>query len=137
MEIWLSINNREQVIRLPVLPSELSINDPQNNETFNTISQGDIKLIGLEGLQSFLIQSFFPVNDYYFVKDRQYSGMEYIDMLRAWKKRRVPIRVIIPDMNINLAMSIEDITYSMKDGTGDIYYRLSLEEFKFIQLKRV
>ncbi|WP_018923867.1 phage baseplate protein [Salsuginibacillus kocurii] len=137
MNIYLSINNREQVIKLPVLPSELSISDPQNNENFDSIEKGEMKLIGKSGLKSFDIQSFFPANDYYFVRDRAYSGIEYIELLEEWKERRVPIRVVIDEMNINLPMAIEELTYSSEDGTKDIYYTLSLEQFRFVFAERV
>lgn len=46
MDIYLSVNNREQVICLPVLPAEFTITKPQKNEVFETVNHGELKLIG-------------------------------------------------------------------------------------------
>lgn len=134
MDIFLSINNREQVIQLPIVPSEFKIPSPMNNETYTTVNQGDIKLIGQRGLRSITIESFFPKSHYSFSRNKAYSGWEYVEIIESWIDRRVPIRLIITDTPINLAMTIENFEYGPQDGTGDIYYTLELEEFKFIRL---
>ncbi|MTI57489.1 hypothetical protein [Geosporobacter ferrireducens] len=134
MDIYLSINNREQLITLPVLPTEFRIQSGMKNDTYDTISQGEIKLIGMETLKSISIQSFFPSKDYSFLKDRAYKGWEYVNMLEAWKTRRVPIRLVISDTPVNMACTIESFEYGLQDGSGDIYYTLTLSEFKFIEL---
>ena len=134
MDIFLSINNREQVMQLPVLPKEFKIRTGMKNENYDTISQGEIKLIGLPALASIALESFFPVKDYPFLRDRTYSGWECVEMIEAWKVRRVPIRLIITDTPINMACSIETFEYGPQDGSGDIYYTLELSEFKFVNL---
>ncbi|MDN4093578.1 hypothetical protein QYF48_12205 [Brevibacillus agri] len=135
IDIYLSINNREQVLKLPVLPSELSIPSPVNNETYNTIGQGDIKLIGQRGLKTITIESFFPSKDYPFLRDRTYRGWEYVDIIESWIDRRIPIRLIITDTPINIPCVIESFEYGL-DRSGDIFYTLSLSEFRFIQLEQ-
>ena len=64
MDIYLSVNNREQVICLPVLPAEFTISKPQKNEVFETVTQGELKLIG-RGPKSITISS-FSIRDYPF-----------------------------------------------------------------------
>ena len=132
VDIYLSINNRERVIKLPVVPSNFKIRSPQNNEIMETVSQGDLKLIGLKGLKSLTISSFFPMKNYPFLRDRSLKGWEYVKQIENWKDRRVPIRLIIPKTPINIAMAIEDFEYGPQDGSGDIYYDLTLEEFRFV-----
>ncbi len=136
IDVFLSINNREEIIQLPVVPEEFTLQLPHKNEAYETISQGDIKLIGMAGLKSLTIQSFFPVRDYPFLRDRGYLGWEYVERLQEWMDRRLPIRLIITGTPINMACSIESFTYGVANGSGDIYYTLTLEEFKFIQLNR-
>ena len=136
MDIFLSINNREQVIKLPVLPTEFKIQSGMKNESYDTISQGEIKLISMEALKSIAIQSFFPNKDYSFSRDRKYRGWQYVEMLEEWKSRRVPIRLTITESPINMACTIEAFEYGIQDGTEDIYYTLTLSEFKFIDLSR-
>ena len=45
MDIYLSVNNRAEVLRLPVLPPEFTVSKGRNNEVFDTVSQGQLKLI--------------------------------------------------------------------------------------------
>lgn len=135
MDIFLSINNREQVIQLPIVPAEFKVQSPFSNEVFSTISQGDIKLIGQRGLKSITLDSFFPVKDYPFLRDRTYKGWEYVKIIEAWRRRRVPIRLIITGTPMNIAMVIDNFEYGVQDGSGDVYYSLSLSEFKFIILE--
>lgn len=134
MDIFLSINNRKQVIQLPIIPKEFKIQNPMNNETFTTISQGDLKMIGKRGLKSLTIETFFPSKDYQFLKSRKYFGWEYVNIIESWIDKRIPIRLIITDTPINMAMTIESFEYGVQDGSGDIYYSLQLSEFRFIKL---
>lgn len=136
MDIFLSINNREQVIQLPVIPKQFRIPSPVNNETETTINQGDIKLIGTRGLKAITIDSFFPSKDYPFSRDKSYYGWEYVEIIESWIDRRIPIRLIITNTPINLAMTIDNFQYGPQDGSGDVYYSLALSEFKFIKLEQ-
>lgn len=134
MDIYLSINNREEVIRLPVIPVEFSVSSPHNNETFSTITQGDIKLIGLRGLMSVAFESFFPARNYPFVRDRSYSAWEYVEKIEQWRIRRMPVRLVITDTSINMPVTIDSFEYGLKDKTGDVYYSIGLSEFKFVEV---
>ena len=132
MDIFLSVNNREEVLCLPVLPSEFTITKPQKNDTFETVSQGDLKLIGTVGLKGITINSFFPVRDYTFLKDRTYKGFGYVYVIDTWISRKLPIRLIITDTPINMVCCVDDFQYTIKKD-GDLYYTLTLSEFKLIQ----
>lgn len=137
MNIFLSINNREQVIKLPVLPAEFKIQSSMKNETYDVISQGEIKLIGMPALKSIALESFFPNKKYSFSRNNEYRGWQYVEAIEKWKSRRVPIRLIISEASrdiINMPCTIESFEYGVQDGTGDIYYTLTLSEFKFINL---
>ncbi|PIJ97858.1 hypothetical protein [Lysinibacillus sphaericus] len=136
MDIFLSINNREQVIQLPIVPSEFKIASPLNHETYTTINQGDIKLIGQRGLKSLTIDSFFPSKVYPFSRNNKYFGWEYYEIIQSWIDRRVPIRLIISNTPINIPVVIDNFEAGVKDGSGDVYYSLALSEFKFINLNK-
>lgn len=137
MDIYLSINNREQVIQLPILPSEFEITSPQKHETFETINQGDLKLIGPDGLKSITIDTFFPKKPYAFSRVKNKKGWEYVKTIEAWRKREIPMRLTITGTPINMAVVIDNFDYGVRDGSGDIYYTLSLSEYKLIYLKKV
>lgn len=135
MDIFLSINHREQVIQLPIIPSEFKIPSPVNNEKFTTVNQGDLQAIGLRGLRTLTINSFFPSKDYPFLRSRAYMGWEYIEMIENWIDRRLPIRLIITNTPINMLVAIDSFEYGPQDGSGDINYTLSLSQFREIILK--
>ena len=134
MDYYLSFNNNEERLRLPVLPSSFEVTIPHQNTTVNITELGEINLIGKTGLASMVIQSFFPNQDYPFCL---YSGYpkpyECIKLLLKWKESGRPIRVIVTETPINYAMSIESLSYSEVDGTGDVYFTLELKEYKFIK----
>ena len=133
MEYYLSFNNNEERIRLPVLPSSFEVTVPHQNTTVNITNLGEINLIGKTGLMSMSIESFFPNQEYSFCLYNSFSKpYEYIKQLLKWKNSGKPIRVIVTNTPINYAMAIESLTYSEVDGTGDVYFSLELKEYKFI-----
>lgn len=135
MDIFLSINNREEVIQLPMIPESFQVEYGNNNQVFTTISKGELNLIGNQGLKSLSIDSFFPNRDYSYAKSRAYSGDEFVETIEAWNKRRVPIRIVITNSEgreiINLAVAIESFNYGY-DKAGDVLYSLALKEFRML-----
>jgi hypothetical protein len=138
MDIYLSTNDRKQLIKLPILPSEFTISSPSQNETYTTITQGDIKLIGPAGLKAISLQTFFPYHRYSFSRDSTISAWKMVGMIENWKALKIPIRLVIVDPNplVNMLCAIENFEYGLKDGSKDVYYTLSLSEFKMVPLTK-
>lgn len=133
MDYYLSFNNNEERIRLPVIPSSFEVSIPHQNTTVNITEIGEINLIGKTGLMNMTIESFFPNQQYNFCLYKDFQRpYEYIKQLLKWKESGKPIRVIVTGTPINYAMAIENLTYSEVDGTGDVYFSLELKEYKFI-----
>ena len=78
MDIYLSVNNRADILKIPVLPSQFTISKPQSTETFETVSHGELMLIGSPKLKSISISSFFPIRDYPYLRDKSMKGWEYV-----------------------------------------------------------
>ena len=131
MDIYLSVNNREQVLRLPVLPAEFSVAKPQANVVFETVEQGQLKLIGTTNLKTISWSSFFPSKDYPFLKDRSDKAFGYLYTIDTWIQQKLPIRLVITDTPINMACCVDDFSYSIKKD-GDLYYSITLSEFKLV-----
>ncbi len=55
MDIYLSINNRADILQIPVLPAEYTISKPQGLQTFETVSKGDLQFIGTPKLSNMFI----------------------------------------------------------------------------------
>ena len=45
MDIYLSVNNRADILKIPVLPPSFTISKPQSLTAFETVSQGELQLI--------------------------------------------------------------------------------------------
>ena len=134
MDYYLSFNNNEERIRLPVIPSSFEVNIPHQNTTINIVNLGEINLIGKTGLMNMTIESFFPNQQYNFCLYKDFKEpYEYIKQLLKWKNSGKPIRVVVTGTPINYAMAIENIVYSEIDGTGDVYFTLELKEYRFIK----
>ena len=110
MDIYLSVNNREQVIRLPVLPAEFSVAKPQSNTVFETVAHGQLKLIGTPNLKSISWSSFFPSKDYPFLKDRTDKAFGYLYTIDTWIQQKLPIRLVITDTPINMVCCVDDFS---------------------------
>jgi hypothetical protein len=137
VEIFISINNNEEVIQLPTSPESYGIDSPWKNETFEGMKI-ELNLIGLRGLKTIEISSFFPIRDYPFIRNRDMWGKEYVEAIERWRDRRVPIRLIIVSddphvMGVNMPVTIDNFEHKTKQD-GDIYYTLSFKEFAFVKV---
>ena len=61
LDFYLSINNSEEVIHIPVTPSEFTVSSSQGTETFETANYGWIKIIGNPELKTVSWSSFLPM----------------------------------------------------------------------------
>lgn len=127
MEVWLKQGKEE--LRLPVLPSSYDMSYTHNNTEVNITNFGTVNLIGNRNLATAELESFFPNKNYNFV---QYKGFPEpnacVELINKWMQ--APVRYIVTGTKIDLLMSIEEFTYKEQDGTGDIYYTLSLKQYK-------
>lgn len=140
IKVFISINNNAEVMQLPVPPSEYKVPSPYQNEQTNGLRQM-INRIGLRGLKTVEISSFFPIkgHNYPFLQNRARWGMDYVEIIERWRSMRFPIRLVIVDLagknNVNMPVSIDNFEYSVKQD-GDIYYTLQMTEFPLITIKR-
>lgn len=136
MDIYLSINNREKVIRLPVLPAEFNIQSPGQNESYQTITSKEITLINEVGLKSIGFSSFFPSRKLTYSKENSMFGWDFVKEIEMMRDRRIPFRLIITETPINMPVTIESFEYGLKAGAKDINYSIEFKEFRFIQVKK-
>lgn len=130
MEIWL--NNGNDKIRFPVLPSSFKIGTSQNNTSENVHRKGEINLLGERNLETVELSSFFPAQEYDFC---QYKGFNtnpytYINKIKDWKQNKItPTLVITGRADFNKYISIESLEYGEEDGSGDAAFTISLKEY--------
>lgn len=88
-------------------------------------------LMGSPKLKSISISSFFPVRDYPYLRDTSMKGWEYVYKIDTWIAQKLPIRLIITDTPINMAVAVKNFEYTIKTD-GDLWYKLDLEEFNLL-----
>ncbi|MFD3272470.1 LysM peptidoglycan-binding domain-containing protein [Paenibacillus dendritiformis] len=141
--IFLSINNQEQVMELPVNPPQLQVSESGNLSSFDIIGLGEVNAIQPMKLADLQFSSLFPAGPAPYVHvppERLLQPKDYVEMLRGWMKRQRPIRFVLtsPSMRINLAMVIEKFTWSESSGSvGDIDYELGLKEYRFFHAHKM
>lgn len=132
MDIVLSINNLEKVINFPVLPSEFTIQSPEQNETYQTIGIGEVNLIGDKGLKGISFSSFFPEKALTYSKNSEMFGWEFVNIIEELRDRKLPFRLVITETPINMPVTIDNFEYGLKAGRKDIQYSIEFKEFRFM-----
>lgn len=135
--IELSANNRQEVIELPINPPTVEFTEKQLNQTITLLNIGEANLKGERGLKYTKLSSFFPSDKSPFYKNAEFLPGKYVSMLQEWKTSGTIVRLIITDMKINLAMLIDEFDFSMKEGDDDIYYTVSLSEYRTLNVPSV
>ena len=129
--IILKIDENEK-LTLPVTPNKYTVTTSQNNKTFDILDSGEILIFGNIKLKKLKFSCFFPalLHNYPFVVGDKKEPAECVDLLTKWKDSGTPVRVIITDSPVNLAMAIDGFDFKEKDGSRDIYYSLELSEYR-------
>lgn len=138
MEFWLSYNNFEEKIQLPVNPSKFRIRTGNKNTVVDIEGLGELNLIGGELLAELELASFFPAK---YAPYCAYRGLpnpyDAVELIEKWRKTKQPIRLIITDTPVNMACAIESFEWGERGGTRDVNYTLLLKEYRFIEVKQV
>ena len=136
LEIYLKEND-SNMIRFPVTPSEVSCETSANISTESVNDLGNVSLFSGVELRSIPINSFFPNRQYSFCT---YSNVEppyeFVSKIEKWQNEGKKLRYIVSDGYTNIPVMINSFTYREQDGTGDVYFDLSLIEYKEIKLNK-
>lgn len=123
---------KDTAIKIPVLPSEIMITHPSNNQTENILSSGDITIIKEVKQGEITIESFFPYYPDWYVKTKDdfldnVFYVRYIDQIILDKN---PVRFIATGINWNVLMSIENFEHGYEGCSKDIKYTLTLKQYR-------
>ena len=153
MNLWNTVNNiasialggtsqRKQFIMtcegerltLPVTPVEYNVRTKQLNKVIDVIDFGEALLFGNAGLYEMSFSCFFPrlYHEYSSIISGDYDrdAADLCALIDKWKRAKKPVRVIITDSPINHMFGIMAFEYEEKDGSRDIYYDMTLREYK-------
>lgn len=135
--IYLSFNNNEELIKLPVLPAELKVQEGSDNKKSEVLKIGEITQIKLPPQFSIQFDSVFPSNWYpgcNVLESELRSPYDYVSIIKRWKKTLKPIRFVFvgSTIDINSPVTIETFDVSEKGGdVGSWYYKMLLREYRF------
>ena len=131
MDIIFSSEDRKEILQLPIIPEELEVTFPHNNEVFSTVDGGDISLIGRPALKSITLNSWFPMKEYSFAKS-PILAPEAKEYFVKFKRERKPIRIVIINKVgytfHNELYAIEEFNFGY-DRVGDMTYTLKLTQY--------
>ena len=128
MEMW--INNGNDKIRFPILPSSFKITTSNQNTSENVHRKGEVNLLGERNLKTIEISSFFPAHEYPFAQYQGYSTnpYSYVQKIEKWKDDKITPVFIITGV-FDKTVSIESFEYGEEDSTGDVAFTLNLKEY--------
>ncbi|CZR83081.1 TPA: LysM peptidoglycan-binding domain-containing protein [Clostridioides difficile] len=136
MEMW--IRQANDTFRFPVFPSSFEINSKAIVNTSNVLKTGEIAVFGGVGLRTTEISGFFPRNEASYCDYTSFpSPYDCVNKIQRWMNEGFILRFTITETNINFECIITDFQYEEKDCTGDVYFTLSLKEYKRIQIPKV
>lgn len=136
MEFWLKKSNSDKIM-LPVNPESFAFTEKHNNTSVNVNSIGEVNLLGKRDLKTGTISSHFPKRDRNYANNSgRQAPYTYINKLLSWKSSGKPVQLIITGTKINFQVTIETLKYGEQDGTGDVYYDLTLKEYRAIEIKK-
>lgn len=134
-EFWLNDEANGIKMRLPVTPAEFTVSLGNKIETVNVTEVGDVNIAGTSSLMSIQLSSFFPGRNYGFAVSSMSvsTAYDYIRYFKNWKEGRNVLHFVIPD-NVDVPVLLEEISYGERDASGDVYYTLSLREYRQLKL---
>lgn len=136
MEFWLKKSNSDKFM-LPVNPESFAFTEKHNNTSVNVNSIGEVNLLGKRDLKTGTISSHFPKRDRNYANNSgRQAPYTYINKLLSWKSSGKPIQLIITGTKINFQVTIETLKYGEQDGTGDVYYDLTLKEYRAVEIQK-
>lgn len=131
IKIFLSYNNNEKIVQLPVVPDTLpEILQDLENDTITTHTK-TLTLLGNKKPRSFSLSLFLPTSDYDFCKG---NGKEVIELLEYVTENKIPARLVITDNLselLNMAISVKSYKHNY-DTVGNIRATIDCTEYEFL-----
>ena len=136
MEIYLGTDDDK--IRFPVVPSSIGVNRSNNIDTQSVLKLGEVPIFNGTSLKTIELTSFFPNQEYSFC---DYTGFmkpyQFSEKIQKWMYEGKPLRIIVTDSPTNMQCLIQQFDTVEQDGTRDLYFNLSLLEYRPIQVPNV
>ncbi len=131
MDIFISWNDEQNILQLPILPEAFEITGAQNNTTVDIYDLGEINLKGNRGLYSISISSFFPAQEYMFRHGDFNDPYEYYcKQIAQLYETNTTVHLVVTGTDINLFCTIESFTHGESGASRDVRYTLAFKEYR-------
>lgn len=129
MNIWFSVDNNKEVLKLPYVFPDVMIGSQLNVQNFETAGGKILTLIGKEGLRTMTIESFFPHKLYGWLPNITLAP-ECIDFFKRNREKKMRIVMIgaFGAVIVNMLCVIKSFSYLEKHNK-DVSYALEIEEY--------
>lgn len=140
MERVIILKNTEsgQALTLPVTPSSYPMAAGRAAERLDMAQTGQITLPGLSQLFSEQLEFMLPAQRYPFLTSGATADPAYyIELLTNWSVAAEVCRYIVTGTDINSPVLLGLLEYGEQDGTNDVYCKLPLYEYRYLDEVRV
>jgi nucleoid-associated protein YgaU len=134
IQFW--ILRGEERLQLPVNPESITVTSPFGHEDVSVAQLGELTVIGDRLPKEFTFASFFPrdYNPAYCEYTNIPAPWDAVNMIEKFRDTRRQLRLTVTGTPINLHATVRDFTYEpdRAGNPGDIYFSLTLKEFKHV-----
>ncbi|MGE5606055.1 MAG: LysM peptidoglycan-binding domain-containing protein [Bacteroidota bacterium] len=130
--------NQAQILRLPVLPEEITIRTERKYETLELLNIGEVDFQNGQKIRQLEFSSFFPAR-----YDSSYCRYPDIpEPLAAWNlldslttAREKPVRLIITGADLNILVTLAASQCFHRGGEpGDIYFEITCRSWRDVKI---
>ncbi|ASS64681.1 LysM domain-containing protein [Paenibacillus sp. RUD330] len=135
IDVVLSYNNGTETLRLPVPPTSYDLQTGMAHSTVNVHNLGEVLVMGKRKLNSITLESYFPIQDDGLCVYKDFPPpVTFVNTLNRWKESGKPLRLLITarGLSLNQVMAIEEFAYGHRPGPLDVYFTLTLREYRFV-----
>lgn len=122
-----------QNIILPVTPASFKVGRTYNNSTLNINAIGEINMLGKRGLQTLSFEGFFPAQKYEWSETNETNPYNLVRKIDGFATSGKPCKISISNTSISMYCTIESFNHDEHDGTSDVYYEMTLKEYRYIK----
>lgn len=136
--IILKNTDAEQALTLPVTPQSYPMAAGRAVERLDMAQTGQVVLPGLKSLFTGTLEFMLPAREYPFLTAGAVAEPQrYIGQLTEWSRDANVCRYIVTGTDINIPVLLGVLDYGEQDGTNDVYCKLPLYEYRFLDEVKV
>jgi len=122
-----------KTLKFPINPETLKKSIPSSSETVNIVGLGEVSIPQTPKLAEITIESFFWLELSTLVPPAL-----YVNWLEEWQKSKKPAFMVVTRFNYSMWVTCESFEHWINAGEEeDVYYSLSLREYKHHEAKKI